>query len=95
MVDLYHIYLRPKASINLDAVKEKMNLALDWYMYADHCWVVKTTSDSAKWQARLKSLVEPEGSLLIFKIEPLTRQGWMPKSFWDWLKSDKKSDDPA
>ena len=86
MASLYHIYLVPRAGVTLDQIKEKLNLALDWYKYAENCWVVETTSDAGKWQARLKPLVEPSGSLLILKIDSTERQGWMTKKFWDWIK---------
>ena len=88
-----HIFLKPKAGISEESIKEKMNLAIDWYKYSDYCWVVKTTSNVTKWQTRLKSFVEPDGTLLILKIDPSQKQGWIAKGFWEWLKKDgsKKS----
>lgn len=87
MATFLHIFLKPKPGIAEEAIREKMNLAVDWYKYADNCWVVKTTSDVAKWQTRLKSLVEPSGMLLILTVDPTKRQGWLAKGFWEWLKS--------
>lgn len=89
MASFLHIFIKPKSGITNDMVKEKMNLAVDWYKYADYCWVVKTTSDVAKWQTRLKPLVDPDGSLLILTINPSERQGWISKSFWNWLKKNE------
>lgn len=86
MAIFLHIFIRPKVGITEEAVKAKMNLSIDWYKYSDYCWVVKTTSDVAKWQTRLKPLVEPDGTLLIFEINPKKRQGWIAKGFWGWLK---------
>ena len=86
---LYHIFLRPKAGVTEEQVKVQMNLAVDWYKYSDYCWMVKTTSDAAKWQTRLRPLVEPDGTLLIMKIDPTQRQGWIAKGFWEWLKKEK------
>lgn len=91
MADLYHIFIRPKTGVTEEEVKKKMNLAVDWYKYSEYCWVVKTTSNATKWQTRLKPLVEPKGTLLILKIDPSERQGWIAKGFWEWLKSDKKN----
>ena len=87
MASFYHIYLKPKSDVSEEQIEEKMNLALDWYKYAASCWVVKSSSDVAKWQTRLKPLVEPDGSLLILKIDPTERQGWIAKGFWDWYKN--------
>ena len=83
-----HIFIKPNLGVTDEMVKAKMNLAVDWYKYAGNCWVVKTTSDVAKWQIRLKPLVEPTGSLLILTIDPMQRQGWIAKGFWDWLKKN-------
>jgi hypothetical protein len=86
MATYLHIFIKPKAGINAEKVKEMMDLAVDWYKYSDYCWVVKTTSDVNKWQTRLKPLVEPDGTLLILAIDPSNRQGWIAKAFWDWIK---------
>ena len=92
MATLYHIYLAPKPGVTVQQVIKKLNLAVDWYKYGENCWIIKTTSDAGKWQTRLKPLVEPQGSLFIAKLEPThQRQGWMPKSFWDWLNNDQKA----
>lgn len=88
MTSFLHIFIKPKDGVSEEQVKKKMNLAVDWYKYSDYCWVIKTTSNVAKWQTRLKPLVEPGGTLLIFKIDPSQRQGWIAKSFWEWLKQD-------
>ena len=86
MVKFLHIFMRPKASVSEEAINAKMNLAVDWYKYAENCWVVKTTSEVDTWQLRLKPLVEPSGSLLILTLDPTKRQGWIAKGFWDWLR---------
>lgn len=88
---LLHIFIKPKIGVTDEQVKAKINLAVDWYKYSEYCWIVKTTSDSAKWQTRLKPLVDDKtGSLLILPIDKDTkRQGWMIKGFWDWIKNDK------
>jgi hypothetical protein len=86
MAYFYHVYLEPKIGITDEEVKAKFDLAIDWYKYDTKCWVVKSSSDIAKWQARLRPLAEPEGTLLIFKIEVEQRQGWMQKSFWEWVR---------
>ena len=86
MASFLHIFIKPKAGISEEQVKGQLNLAVDWYKYADFCWVVKTTSDVSKWQTRLKPLVEPGGTLLILTVDPSRRQGWIAKGFWAWLK---------
>jgi hypothetical protein len=91
MAELYHIYLDPKEGVTSEQIKKKLDLAVDWYKYAENCWIVETTSDASKWQLRLRPLAEPDGSLLIFKLDHTERQGWMTTKFWDWLKDKGKA----
>jgi len=86
MVKFLHIFIKPKAEVTEDSVRDQMNLAVDWYKYAENCWIVKTTSEIDTWQIRLKPLVESTGVLLILTLDPTKRQGWIAKGFWEWLQ---------
>jgi len=98
MADFLHIFIKPRKGISEEHVKEKMDLAVDWYKYSDNNWVVKTSSDIQTWFSRLKNFVEVveddkgnlmDGTLVILKIDPQVRHGWVSKGFWTWL--DKAS----
>ncbi|SDS81513.1 hypothetical protein SAMN04490182_2470 [Pseudomonas cedrina] len=92
MTSFYHIYLRAKKGVTAAQIEEKINLSLDWYKYAPCCWVVKSTSEVEKWQTRLRPLVDPDGVLLILKIDTSERQGWIAKGFWDWYKKSQNGE---
>ena len=66
-------------------MEKKLNLAIDWYRYTKGVYVVYTSSNSAKWKARLSDLVKPDGLMFICKLDTSTREGWMAKDFWEWL----------
>jgi hypothetical protein len=85
----YNVYISPREGVTREDVQKQMNLAVDWFRYDPKNYVIYTTSDAAKWQARLKPLVEGGGHLFIVKIDPRDRQGWMSRKFWDWLKQDR------
>ncbi len=89
MASFYHVFLKPNAGVTEEQIKAKMDLALEWYKYSDFNWIVCTTSDAAKWQARLLPFAQPDGILLIMKLDPTSRQGWIAKSFWTWLKENQ------
>lgn len=89
MATLFHVYLRPKNGVTSAEIEKKLNLALDWFKYGEYCWIVESTSDTARWQTRMKPLVEPDGSFFICKIDSEIRQGWMAKTFWNWLRGKK------
>ena len=90
MADFYHVFIQAKEGVTRDKVEEKMNLAIDWFRYTRNVWVLYTTSNEDKWQARLKPLVEPGGSLFICRLDISCRNGWMTPDFWRWIKDKTK-----
>ena len=73
----------------LEEIEKQLNVAIDWYRFDDGHYVVYTTSDADKWYGRLQSLVKPEGSVFICKLEKDDSNGWMQKSFWDWYRKPR------
>ena len=92
MADFLHIYVNPKQGVTREQIEEKLNKALDWFRYYVNIYVVYTTSDVDTWYERLEELVKPDGSLFICKLDIKSRQGWMTKKFWEWIKAKKESD---
>ena len=86
----YHIYATPKKGESIESIEKKLDLAIDWFKYSKSVWIVYSTSDVSKWMKRLKPLVEPDGRLFICELNISNRNGWMNKSFWDWLKDKKR-----
>ena len=46
-----HVYIKPNAGVTAKQVEDQMNLALDWFRYDDHVWIVYSTTDLAKWKS--------------------------------------------
>ena len=71
-----------------DAIKSEG----DWQHPLESIWAVKTgTSVSAgTLYKRLRPLIDENDSLFIVEITDQDRQGWLAKSFWTWLKENKK-----
>lgn len=89
VAQFYQIYLSPKPGVTEAEIEERMNLALDWYKYGDENWVVFSTSDIPAWHRRLSPIFKPDGYVFIAKLDLEGRRGWMPHSFWDWLKQKR------
>lgn len=89
MTDFYMIYVVPKLGIAQEHVEQQMDRALDWFRFNRNLWIVYTTSDSAKWFARLSPLVKPTGSLFICRLDVTKRHGWFNKELWTWIRSKK------
>ena len=86
MAAFYHIYITPQTGVTRAKVEEQLNLAKDWFRYHERCYVVETTSDELKWQARLLPLVQPTGHLFICKLDFTHYEGFMNQAFWDWIR---------
>ena len=88
--EFYVVYIKRKSDVSYDAVKEKMDQSVDWYRIDETLWVLYTTSDAEKWYGRLSPLVKDSGNVFICKLDITTRQGWMNKDFWSWIRREKK-----
>jgi hypothetical protein len=84
-----HIYIRPSKDTTKEALEQKLNLAVDWYKYETGLYVVYTTSTVEKWQERLLNLVKDDGRLFICELQISTKNGWMNKDFWEWIKKPR------
>lgn len=88
MASFFHIYIVPKPGTTQQQVEEVMNKGRDWYRYATGLYIAYSTVDADKWMARLRPLVEPNGSLLIWRLHPTESNGWMTEDLWEWIRKD-------
>ena len=84
-----HVYIKPNKESSKEQIETKLNLAIDWYRYANDLYIIYTTSDADKWQERLLQFVEDDGSLFLCQFEINERNGWMSQDFWDWIKKPR------
>jgi len=75
----------------LEELEKTFDKALDWYRYAPNCWVVWTSTSSQNWYSRLKKHLAEDDLVFICEIEIGKRSGWMPKKFWNFIKSHQES----
>jgi hypothetical protein len=90
MANFYHLYFTPKADASIDDIKKKMDLGLDWLRINRNYWIVYSTSSAKIWSARLTDLLEPNGSILVIKLDISEYWGAMDKVVWDWLQKPRK-----
>lgn len=90
MSQFIHIGLNFSGESNRSAeLKPVFDRALDWIRYAPNCWIVWTSSDPEKWYERLKPHLKEGEHIFIVKLDISQRQGWLPKSTWDWINKDR------
>lgn len=92
---LYLVMAVVKPGITIEDVQRQLNIAMGaaivstWYRIAPNVWVVKAPAWTGAEDIRmqLKGLVEPSGRLMITRIDPSEKAGWMDQAFWTWLKT--------
>jgi len=70
-------------------IKEVFDRASDWMRYAPNCWIVWTNKDPETWYERLKPFLGSGEHVFICALDLTTRQGWLPKSTWDWINKNR------
>lgn len=59
----------------------------DWQHPLESTWVVESNLDENQIYDRLKPTLDDNDLLLILKVYPEARQGWLAKSFWGWMQT--------
>jgi hypothetical protein len=84
-----HIAFNWSGEPKIDEVKPVFDKATDWVRYAPNCWIVWTSSDPATWYERLKPHVGPSDHMFICAVDLTVRNGWLPKTTWDWINKKR------
>ena len=58
-----------------------------WQHPLESTWVVYTTLDVNDIYEKLHSVMDNNDLLLVLAVDPTKRQGWLAKSFWEWMRS--------
>lgn len=65
---------------------EKIKEIGDWYHPLESLWFVVSDSLATDIYHRLENVKGDKDNILVMELQPKNRQGWMPRSFWDWIK---------
>lgn len=59
-----------------------------WIHPLESVWCIKLSNEwnSSEIYTRLKPAIDTNDNLFIIEMTDQDRQGWMPKSFWTWIK---------
>jgi hypothetical protein len=82
----FHLYIIPNPTVTERVIHTRLDAAIDWFQYHPTAYVLYATQDASWWYHRLDELVKPEGSLFVCQLDLRNRQGWMDKSFWQWIE---------
>lgn len=59
----------------------------EWQHPLESTWIVATVHNENDIYNRLKPVLDTNDLLLIFKVVPGDHQGWLAKSFWEWMRT--------
>ena len=60
----------------------------EWQHPLESTWVIATEEyDENHIYEKLKQVLDTNDLLLIFKVVPEERQGWLAQSFWEWMRT--------
>lgn len=60
-------------------------LTPNWSHPLESTWVVRTEKSANDIYNILRLNMDRNDRILIIKVDPNDKQGWMDKSFWDWM----------
>lgn len=65
----------------------------NWQHPMESFWMISlsrySAEDANSLFEKLRQHIDPSDSIMVAEMEMADYQGWMPKSFWDWVKEQK------
>lgn len=59
----------------------------DWQHPLDSVWLVKTSVNANNIFDILRNEKDEKDLILVIKVDLLDTQGWLSKTFWDWVNA--------
>jgi len=76
---------RPSAYDDVKAMIVKNAISYKRPLYSQ--WFVETTDDVKVWNDRMLDVADQDDNWFICQVGSV-RRGWLPKSFWSWLREN-------
>lgn len=67
---------------------EAIKKANGWMHHLDSTWIITSDKGIKDWYANLRPFIDQNDYLLIIELIQAEAYGWMPKSGWEWIKSN-------
>ena len=66
---------------------DKIKSYKSWQHPLEYTWFVKVNDSvsASNLYSELKPLLSERDRILIIKVDPVHKQGWLSRSFWDWI----------
>jgi hypothetical protein len=60
-----------------------------WWHYLDSTWILRTSESMDIWVDRIRAVIDANDHFLIVNITRQPRNGWLPQSAWDWIRTEE------
>src|SRR5438105_13080022 len=61
----------------------------DWFRYSGLMWLVETNFSAERISTAVRSILGPNDSVLVIKVDVMDFYGWAPPQTWNWLQSKR------
>lgn len=61
----------------------------DWQHPLESTWFIASGQTANEIYENLRKVIDDNDNLFVVEISTVNHQGWLPKSFWEWLNSRK------
>lgn len=75
-----------KAGQNYTDLYDTIKTAPGYIRAMDSFWFISTNESVETWSERLLNVIDNNDYLFVVDITGKSRQGWMKKNVWEWLK---------
>ena len=59
-----------------------------WWHYLESVWIIRTEMTANQCFDKIHPNMDNNDYIFIVDISHQTRQGWLPKDAWEWIKSN-------
>lgn len=86
----YHISINLKTGIILknSLIKRILEEHVNWIKYMPNCYIVVSDDSIDTIYNKIKTLLDEGEHVFICELKLENRQGWLPKSVWNWIKEN-------
>lgn len=64
----------------------------EWQHPIDSIWFVKTDLNATAIYERIRKYSSEKDNILVSRVDISDMQGWLPRTFWNWINSNQKHD---
>lgn len=83
---LLHLAIVNAATVDFEELRNRMELADDWFQYSATNFLIWSKNPSQVWSHVLRNNGGlDKAAFILYTVDPKERQGWMPNELWEWL----------